>query len=135
MLINETPPSVRRIETDRDDAYAFEITGQIAATDIENMFGLLEGAYELHDQIDVLVLVHDYEGFDWSALWHEETYLDKARAFKHIRKYAFVGGAGWMKTGATLVRPFMPMEIRQFDLDELDEAWAWIGANPRPQAE
>lgn len=133
MLINETPPSVRRIETNRDDAYAFEITGEIESADIENMFGLLEGACELHELIDVLVVVHDYEGFDWNALWRGETYQNKSYALKHVRKCALVGAAGWMTAGISLAKPFTSIAIKQFDLDELEEAWAWIGASPVPQ--
>lgn len=133
MLINETPPSVRRIETDREDAFAAEVTGEIESADIENMFGLLEGACELHDLIDVIVVVHDYEGFDWNALWREETYQNKSHALKHIRKCALVGAASWMTAGISLAKPFTSIEIKQFDLDELEEAWAWIGARPMPQ--
>ncbi len=41
-------PAVRRIETDRSDACAFEIVGHVSPADIENLYGLLEGAYALH---------------------------------------------------------------------------------------
>ena len=133
MLINEIPPNVRRIETDREDAFAFEVTGEIASADIENLYGLLDGASVLHELIDVLIIVHDYEGFDWNALWRGETYAGKAEAFKHIRKCALVGGDGWMTTGITLAKPFTSIEIKQFDLEEIDDAWAWIGAHPVPQ--
>ena len=73
-MIYETPPSIRRIETDRSDACAFEITGHITAADVENLYGLLEAEYALHDKLDLLVLIHDYEGFDWSAAFTETTH-------------------------------------------------------------
>src|SRR5690606_32316100 len=133
MLINETPPSVRRIKTDRDDAFALEITGEIESADIENMFGLLEGACGLHELIDVLVVVHDYKGFDWNALWREQTYQIKSNALMHIRKCALVGASGWMTAGISLAKPFTSIKIKQFDLDELEQAWAWVGASPLPQ--
>ncbi len=44
MLVNENPPTIKRIDTTRDDAYAFDVTGHVTAPDIENMYGLLEGA-------------------------------------------------------------------------------------------
>ncbi len=46
-MIYDNPPSVRRIETDRADAYAFEITGHITSADMENLYGLLEAGYAL----------------------------------------------------------------------------------------
>lgn len=132
MLINETPPHVRRIDTDREDAYAFEVTGHISAADMENMYGLLEGAYELHERIDVIVLIHDYEGLDWGAAWKEQTIRGKGRALKHIRKYAVVGGPGWIKPVIALSKPFLSMKMRHFEPEEAEAAWEWIGARPLP---
>ncbi|MDN2566138.1 STAS/SEC14 domain-containing protein [Aquibium sp. A9E412] len=128
------PPVVRRIETDRADAYAFEITGHIAAPDVENAYGLLEAAYRQHDKIDLIVLIHDYEGFDWNAILTDATMLGKTNALKHIRKYAVVGGPGWMAGAIAVFRPFVSVEMKHFAADEADEAWAWIDARPRPVA-
>lgn len=132
MLNNETPPSVRRIETDRDDVFAFEVTGKIAPADIENLYGLIEGAAALHDLIDVIVIMHDYGGLDWSTLLRGETYSGKSEAFRHIRRIALVGAEGWIRTGIAFARPFTSIEIREFELKEADQAWAWIGASPLP---
>lgn len=132
MLINETPPNVRRIDTDREGTYAFEVTGHISAADMENMYGLLEGAYEVHDRIDLIVIIHDYEGFDWGAAWKEQTVRGKTHALKHIRKYAVVGGPGWMKPMLAVFKPFLSMEMRHFELKEVEAAWEWIGAHPLP---
>src|SRR5690606_17835959 len=101
--------------------------------DIENMFGLLEGACELHDLIDVIVVVHDYEGFDWNALWREETYQNKSHALRHTRKGARVVAASWLTAAIGRAKPFTSIGNTQFNLDELEEAWAWIGARPMPQ--
>lgn len=130
MIPNDDPPHVRRIETDREDAYAFELVGHITAADMENLYGLLEGAYEVHDKIDVLVILRGYEGFDWQAAFKEQTMIGKTHALQHIRKYAFAGGPGWMSAMASLFRPFFSMEMKHFDADEIDQAWAWIGARP-----
>jgi hypothetical protein len=132
MLINETPPSIRRIETDREDAYAFEVTGHITSSDIENMYGLLEGAYQLHDKIDVIVIFHDYEGVDWSGAWKDQSLFEKVEALKHIRKYAVVGGPAWVQAVIGLAKPFLSVEMKHFDLEEVAAAWAWVGAEPLP---
>ncbi|WP_011580831.1 MULTISPECIES: STAS/SEC14 domain-containing protein [Chelativorans] len=132
MLINETPPSVRRIDTDQPDAYAFEITGYIETADIENMYGLLEGAYQLHDQIDVIVIIHDYEGIDWGGAWKEQAYLQKVKALKHIRRYAVVGGPTWVQAMMGIVKPFLSVEMKHFELEQAEAAWEWLGARPLP---
>ncbi|APH72695.1 SpoIIAA family protein [Aquibium oceanicum] len=128
MIVHDNPPHIRRMETGRDDAFGFEITGHITASDIENMFGLLEAAYELHDRIDVLVVVREFEGFDWSAALRKSTLSGKAHALKHIRRYAVVGGPGWMSAAMGFFKPFLSVEMRHFALDEEAEAWAWLDA-------
>ncbi len=130
MPVNMTPPNIRRIETDRDDAYAFEITGHIASADMENLYGLLEAGYALNDKIDLLVSIHDYEGFDWSAAFTETTMVGKTHALRHIRKYAVVGGPGWMRGVMSFFSPFISIDMKHFESDKISEAWAWIGANP-----
>lgn len=129
MFINETPPNIRRIDTDRQDALAFEMTGHITAPDVENVYGLIEGAYALHETIDVIVFIHDYEGFDWNAALREQTVLGKTHALKHIRRYAVVGGPGWISAALAVFRPFVSVEMKHFEAEESDAAWAWIGAS------
>ena len=134
MLINETPPSVRRIDTDRSDAFAFEVTGRVEPADIENMYGLLRGAYQLHDKIDVIVIIHDYEGLDWASTLKEQSILDKAKALDHLRRVAVVGGPAWVQAMIALSKPFLSLELKHFDRDEVTAAWEWIGAQPVPPA-
>ncbi|KFB09747.1 STAS/SEC14 domain-containing protein [Nitratireductor basaltis] len=125
-------PHVKRIETSREDAVAFEVTGHITAADVENLYGLLDGIYVVHDKIDLLVLIHHYEGFDWTAAFREGTIAGKTSALKHIRKYAVVGGPSWMSTTLAFFRPFLSIEMKHFALEEQEEAWKWLGAEPRP---
>ncbi|WP_336056744.1 STAS/SEC14 domain-containing protein [Nitratireductor sp. CH_MIT9313-5] len=131
MLNNETP-HVKRIETSREDAVAFEVTGHITTADIENLYGLLDGIYVVHEKIDLLVLIHHYEGFDWNAALREGTIAGKTKALKHVRKYALIGGPSWMGTTLALFRPFLSIDMKHFDLDEQEHAWKWLGAEPRP---
>lgn len=128
----EPPPAIRQIETDRPDMLALELVGHITAADIENAYGLLEAAYQLHDKIDVLVRVSDYEGFDWQAVLSRTTFKAKSHALKHIRRYAVVGGPGWLHATMSLFNPLTPVESRHFNTEEEAAAWEWIGAKPKP---
>jgi hypothetical protein len=130
MLVNDNPPTIKRIDTTRADAYAFDVAGHVTAPDIENMYGLLEGAYEIHDKIDLLVRMSSYEGFDWSAAFKETTMIGKTHALRHIRKYAVVGGPVWIATMMTVFKPFMSMDMRHFEADQEAEAWTWLDAQP-----
>lgn len=126
----ENPPSIRRIETSRDDAFAFDIAGHIDAADMENIYGLLEGAYELHDRIDLFVRFRDYEGFDWGAAFRGSVWSAERNALKHVRRYVVVGGPDWIATTIALFRPFSPIDIKHFASKEEAAAWTWIDARP-----
>lgn len=123
-------PAIRRIETDRADAYAFELSGHITASDIENLYGLLEGAYELHDRIDLLIRMVDYDGVDWEHVSRITRNEGRRHALKHIRRCAAVGDPDWTIYANGLFAPRLPVELRHFGAREEQEAWAWIDAVP-----
>ena len=70
-MIRSTPcrPSAASTPT-ASDLCALEIVGHFTANDLENAYGLLEGAYAVHDKVDLLVRISRYEGFDWSCRLH-----------------------------------------------------------------
>ena len=118
-------PSVRRLSTDRDDAYAFEITGFVTSADAENLYGLLEGAYALHDRIDLLVRFVDVEGIDWAEVSDETKRLCRERADRHINRCAAVGTAGFA-TG--LLEEMLCPSLRHFEPASEADAWAYVEA-------
>lgn len=123
-----TIPVIRRIPTNRGDAFAFAVEGHLTSADIENIYGLLEAAYELHDKIDLLLRLDGYEGFDWNAAFKDSTFAMQARSLKHIRRYAIVGAPAWISVSAGLVKPFLSIEMKTFTSEEEAEAWKWIEA-------
>ena len=123
-------PAVSRIETDRSDVFAVEIKGHVTAGDVENLYGLLEGAYALHDQIDVLVRLVDYEGTEWAAVDTHTTEEGRNHALQHVRRCAAVGDPDWTGQAGGYFNPDLPVELRHFPLEAEEDAWAWLGARP-----
>lgn len=125
----EAVPAVRRIETDRDDLFAIDIVGEVNSADAENLYGLLEAAYALHPQIDVLVRLTDYESADWPEISRQTLEQGEAAALRHVRRCASVGGPDWTER----LRGELPegAELRQFPADREAEAWEWLDAQPR----
>lgn len=124
-------PSVRRIETKSDRVLALEIDGELKPADVENLFGLLDGAYELHEKIDVLVRLANFEGIDWNGISKESTDEGKRRAKQHIRRVAAVGEKGVTSIGKFLA-PSSSVEFQHFSHDREPEAWDWIGTREIP---
>jgi hypothetical protein len=129
----ELPAAFRRLETDRENVFAFDIVGHIRASDVENIYGLLEGACSLHDKVDMLVRIRDYEGIDWDAAMKDFRLLAKTDTLKHIRRYAVIGGPGWIGAIIAIFKPFFRVELKHFDATEEALAWAWIDAKEVPR--
>lgn len=134
MGLLESIPAVRRIETSRADLSAFEIDGHVSAADAENLYGLLEAAYALHDRIDVLVRLIDHDGIDWNEIDPDTLARGKELARAHVRRCAAVGGPDWTGAVRGWFEPAVEVELRHFTADAEGEAWAWLGARPTDTA-
>ncbi|MCV0397085.1 MAG: STAS/SEC14 domain-containing protein [Rhizobiaceae bacterium] len=126
----ERLPAVRRIETDRENVFAFELAGYLSAADIENLYGLLEGAYAVYDRIDLLLKFVDHEGIDRDAIMSDTAAGLSDHAGKHVNRAAMVGAPEWVSAASTLVSAFSSVKLKRFEPDEEQAAWAYIEANP-----
>ena len=101
--LDRVPPSAASTPT-ASNVFAVEISGYATSADVENLYGLLEGAYALHDKIDVLVRLVDYEGAEWA---HVDSHTPRkvaprAPAREPLRA---VGDPDWTGQVAGLLRP------------------------------
>ncbi|MCR9135521.1 MAG: STAS/SEC14 domain-containing protein [Alphaproteobacteria bacterium] len=119
-------PALSQIETKRDDVFAFEIDGHLSAAETDDIYATLEKAYQQHERINLLVRIGRFDGFDWSALFSESTFMGKLHAIKHLRRYAVIGGPSWFQTAIAVFDPLFRVEVRHFDYDAEAEAWRWI---------
>lgn len=125
----EPASAIRRIDADRDDLLAVDVSGQVTPSDVENFYGLLEGAYALHDKIDVLVRAADFESADWEGVSKETMRNGRVRAEAHVRRCAAVGGPDWTRrVGGFFTTADVPVEVRYFSADDEAAAWAWLKA-------
>jgi len=123
----QSVPTIRRIDTDRDDLFAIDVVGHVSAADAENMFGLLEAAYALHQRIDVAVRIVDHDGVDWANVSDETLKLGAAHALEHIGRCAAIGMPDWTADARHALPTSSPIEFRHFDAEDEAEAWEWLG--------
>lgn len=128
MLPVERVPAVRRIETDRKDAFAVEIAGEFNAGDAENLYGLLEGAYALSARIDLIVRLTELESVDLSSLSPATAESMRDEASRHVTRCAVIGDGGWASRVSRLFEPASGVELRHYTAEDEALAWEWIGA-------
>ncbi len=124
----ERVPAVRRIETDRTDAFAIEITGEFNSADAENLCGLLEGAYALHQRIDLLVRVADLTRMDLTDMSPETSAFMRDHVAEHVGKCAIIDDGEWGREVERLFRPGAAVETRHFTTQDEPSAWIFVGA-------
>jgi hypothetical protein len=118
--------AARRLETGSDRLYAFEIDGRLGEADIDLMLAPLTAAFERGEKIDVLLRIRDFEWFEAQGAFRSSVFSAKMAALRHLRRYAIVGAPDWMEAMIRLTDRLTAIEMRAFDDDEEDEAWAWI---------
>ncbi|MGA9343283.1 MAG: STAS/SEC14 domain-containing protein [Rhodanobacteraceae bacterium] len=100
------------------DGAAFD---QVAAT-IERMIAE-------HGKIRILEVVRNIGAIEPAALWRDLKFSPAhLKDFSHA---AIVTDKKWIEWMTALVSPFIPAEVRFFEMAQLDEARAWLRDAPR----
>lgn len=119
-------PSIVLIPTDRDDLLAFEYRGHVCSDDLNVALVPLKECIDRNDQIDLLVRMDHFSGFDPSIMFKGGLLSLKMAALKKIRRYAIVGPSQWMVGMVKMFDPLIGIEMKTFDADQEDKAWAWV---------
>ena len=100
------------------------VTGRLDRQDYEPFTPEVERLIKQHDKIRVLLLTHDFHGWDAGGLW-EDIKFD-VKHFNDIERLAVVGEKKWEQGMAMFCKPFTTAKIRFFEHDQAAEAQAWI---------
>lgn len=103
---------------------AVTASGMLTAEDYETLTPRLEQEAEQHDSLRLVWEMRDFEGWQPGALW-EDAKLD-AELNREVSKLAMIGEAKWQDWMTQLTKPFAAGELRYFDENERDAAYAWI---------
>jgi GNAT superfamily N-acetyltransferase len=117
--------SVRRVPGTRPGLFEFAVRGRIRAEDMGTMARLLEAAFARWGEIDVVIVVEDWQGLDLGAALHPRALRAQARSNAHIRRYAVVGPPDWAATMIEASDPLTPVEARVFPPGEAEAARVW----------
>ena len=119
-------PAITMIETGDPKLIAYQIDGSLTKQDAAAVTQVLTEAFEKHGKVDLFVRMKAFSGFDPAILVQRSLISMKLAALEHIRRYAVVGAKDWMENVIGVFQPMTSVDIRTFDADQEDEAWAWL---------
>ncbi|QDS91491.1 hypothetical protein FF011L_02210 [Roseimaritima multifibrata] len=114
--------SVTEIENGK--TIELSLTGKLSSEAYEEFVPVIEAQIAAHGKVRMLVVMHDFHGWDASALWADTKFAMKH--FKDIERLAIVGETKWEKGMATFCKPFTTASIKYFDHAKIDDARAWL---------
>jgi hypothetical protein len=117
---------IRILEGLPDNVLGAEASGKVTDEDYENV--LVPAArkkLEAHGQIRFLyVLGGDFDRWTMGAMWED---AKLGFADRHAwEKVAVVSDKDWLKHTVRAFGWMIPGDVRVFDLDEMDDAKAWV---------
>ena len=133
-LPDASAPGLVRLATTKPDVFAYAIRDTLSAQDVEGLIPEMNAAFEAHDKVDLLVRIESYPAIPWDA-FSRDLVRTKVNALRNVRRYAIVGGPGWMSGIVSFLDPLFKAEIRTFDRSEEAQAWDWLGARPADEAD
>jgi len=103
------------------------LSGKLTKEAYEEFVPLTEKRIQQFGKVRMLVILHDFHGWDAGALW-EDVKFD-VQHFNDIERLAIVGDSKWEKGMAVFCRPFTTAKIKYFDQSEIEAARQWIQEN------
>ncbi|WP_166823485.1 SpoIIAA family protein [Thalassoroseus pseudoceratinae] len=116
--------SCKITEVDSGKIVEIEISGKLTSEAYGMFVPLMEQKIQQFGKVRMLVVLHDFHGWELSALW-EDIKFD-AKHFSDIERLALVGESKWEKGMSVFCKPFTTAKIKYFDQGELAEARQWI---------
>lgn len=101
-----------------------QVDGKVSRSDVASLAALLEEAIRNHGRIRVLIHLVTLGGIEPRAFWEDLKFT--VRHLRDFERVALVGDAAWQAPYARLASPLFPGEVRHFESEKIDDAWAWL---------
>ena len=136
--VSEAPPQpgpgLVWLDADRPTLLAYAVRGVLRAEDVAAFGERLDRA-SAAGKVDLLAVVDATPVPGLDALGTDLADL-QLRALRETRRYAVVGGAGWLGSAVSFLAPLLPVTVKTFAAGEEAAARAWLDEGrddvPRP---
>lgn len=103
-----------------------KISGKLTKEDYLVFVPEVERLIKANGKIRILLQMHDFHGWELSALWQDIKF--DVKHFGDIERLAMVGESKWEAGMATFCKPFTTAKIKYFPETQLADARTWIEA-------
>lgn len=121
--------TISETQTNRPDVFAFHITGEVTADDLQAMASYMNDQFDQHDSVSMLLIFQDFQGQKTGAGFDVATLKAQIRALSKVQKYAVVGAPDAANTLIDVMNKIIPVEARHFARAQQADAWDFVGAN------
>jgi universal stress protein A len=114
LLAEETPRNV----------IAVRVFGKLTGEDYRSLVPVLEERLRQMRQVNLIIELEDFQGWELDAAWGDLKFGIEHN--RRIDRLAVVGERDWERWMTKIAGWFLHGEVRYFDHDDIDDAWAWI---------
>lgn len=99
------------------------VRGEITETDMEKITTLYKEKVTKEEPINLLLVMEDLDGITIKSVLKD---MEMAKYLKSLNKVALIGDKTWLKVDAKIENLMPGVIIKQFDLNEKENALNWV---------
>ena len=103
-----------------------EVEDLLDRAESERGLAMVRARLEAPDCARLLLVIRDWHGFEMDTLFSGTLFSGKLELIGQLDRYAVVGGPDWLGGMASMIGGMIKPDVRAFDLDDLDDAVAWL---------
>ena len=111
-------------EMDNLASVEIEISDRVTTEEFEATAKKLEAFIARHGRVQVLEIIHDFDGMDAGAFWSDFKF--SLRHLKDFSRCAIVSDTKWFSPLSALAEPFINCEVAYFQPEDLEAARNWL---------
>ena len=116
---------IEQLKQSSGKTLGFKMGGKLHDEDYKLFVPVVEAAIKDHGKVRLLAQFEDFHGWDLHALWDDIKFSTQHCA--DVERIAMVGDKKWEEWMAKVCKPFTLAKIRYFDVQQLSDAWQWLG--------
>ena len=114
------------LDIGKPEIAAFEVTGRLDEAESKRGMAMIEEKLSAPDCSRLMMVIRNWHGFDAELIFSPRLMSSKMKLIKQFDRYAIVGGPDWVGGMGEVMGKLVKPTIKAFDLDELDDAVAWL---------